>query len=97
VCAVKKRYGKKLSVWGNVDTRHVMSEGTAVQVAEEVKNVIRTLSPGGGHLLSSNHTIQATPRAVENTIAFYWAAHTFRNYPIRLQPVVQAAHATRVV
>ena len=97
VCAVKKRYGKKLSVWGNVDTRHVMSEGTAVQVAEEVKNVIRTLSPGGGHLLSSNHTIQATPRAVENTIAFYWAAHTFRNYPIQLQPVVQAAHATRVV
>jgi len=97
VAAVKKRYGKKLSFWGNVDTRHVMSAGTATQVVEEVKNVIRTLSPGGGHLLSSNHTIQATPRAVENTIAFYWAAHTFRNYPIRLQPVVQTAHVTRVV
>lgn len=97
VCAVKKRYGKKLSFWGNVDTRHVMSAGTVTQVVEEVKNVIRTLSPGGGHLFSSNHTIQATPRAVENTIAFYWAAHTFRNYPIRLAPVTQAAHATRVV
>jgi uroporphyrinogen decarboxylase len=95
--AVKKRYGKKLSFWGNVDTRRVMSAGTATEVVEEVKNVIRTLSPGGGHLLSSNHTIQATPRAVENTIAFYWAAHMFRSYPIRLQPVAETRKATRVV
>jgi hypothetical protein len=74
-----------------------MSHGSATDVVEEVKNVIRTLSPGGGHLLSSNHTIQATPRAVENTIAFYWAAHTFRNYPIRLQPIAETRKATRVV
>jgi hypothetical protein len=66
-------------------------------VVEEVKNVIRTLSPGGGHLLSSNHTIQATPRAVENTIAFYWACHAFRDYPIRLDPVAETRKATRVV
>jgi uroporphyrinogen decarboxylase len=97
VAAVKRKYGKKLSVWGNVDTRRVMSKGTALEVVEEVKNVIRTLAPGGGHLLSSNHTIQATPRAVENTIAFYWAAHAFRNYPIRLSPVEDAKKATRVV
>jgi len=71
--------------------------GTPLDVVEEVKNVIRTLSPGGGHLLSSNHTIQATPRAVENTIAFYWAAHSFRSYPIRLQAVSEASRATRVV
>jgi uroporphyrinogen decarboxylase len=97
VAAVKRKYGKKLSVWGNVDTRRIMSRGTPLEVVEEVKNVIRTLSPGGGHLLSSNHTIQATPRAVENTIAFYWAAHSFRSYPIRLQAVSEAKRATRVV
>ncbi len=84
VTAVKKKFGKSLCVWGNVDTRRVMSKGTVTEVVEEVKKVIRTLSPGGGHLLSSNHTIQSTPRAVENTIAFYWAAHNFRDYPIRL-------------
>jgi uroporphyrinogen decarboxylase len=96
VAAVKKRYGKKLAVWGNVDTRRVMSRGTAAEVVEEVKQVIRTLSPGGGHLLSTNHTIQATPRAVDNTIAFYWAAHHFRNYPIRMESVSEG-RATRVV
>jgi uroporphyrinogen decarboxylase len=97
VPGVKKRFGKNLSVWGNVDTRNVMSKGSVTDVVEEVKNVIRILSPGGGHLLSSNHTIQATPRAVENTIAYYWAAHTFRNYPIRIEPVASAKKATRVV
>ena len=97
VPAVKKRYRKNLSVWGNVDTRNVMSKGSVSDVVEEVKKVIRTLSPGGGHLLSSNHTIQATPRAVENTIAFYWAAHMFRGYPIRIEAVSEEARTTPVV
>ncbi len=97
VAAVKKRYWKKLSVWGNVDTRRVMSQGSAEEVVEEVKNVIRTLSPGGGHLLSSNHTIQSTPRALDNTIAYYWAAHAFRGYPIRLEEARGGGRATRVV
>jgi glycine cleavage system H lipoate-binding protein len=74
-----------------------MSKGSVFDVVEEVKKVIRTLSPGGGHLLSSNHTIQSTPRAVENTIAFYWAAHHFRNYPIRIEAVADKAKTTRVV
>jgi uroporphyrinogen decarboxylase len=97
VAAVKRRYGKKLTVWGNVDTRTIMSKGTVQEVVEEVKKVIGLLSPGGGHLLSSNHTIQATPRAVENTIAFYWAAHAFRSYPIRIGKVAEEARTTRVV
>jgi glycine cleavage system H lipoate-binding protein len=74
-----------------------MSKGTVSDVVEEVKRVIRTLSPGGGHLLSSNHTIQATPRAVENTIAFYWATHMYRSYPIRVETGAKEARTTRVV
>jgi uroporphyrinogen decarboxylase len=96
VAAVKRRYGDRLSVWGNVDTRKVMSSGSAAEVVEEVRKVIRTLSPGGGHLLSSNHTIQSTPRALENTIAYYWAAHSFRSYPIRLEARTEG-RSTRVV
>ena len=97
VAEVKRRYGKRLTVWGNVDTRTIMSKGTASDVVEEVKRVIGLLSPGGGHILSSNHTIQATPRAVENTIVFYWAAHGFRNYPIRIREVQEKDRTTRVV
>jgi len=94
--AVKRRYGKRLTVWGNLDTRTVMSSGSVFDVVEEVKQTIRTLSPGGGHLLCSNHTIHSTPRAVENTIAYYWAAHAFRDYPINLEPVAKERKTTRV-
>lgn len=97
VAEVKKRYRDKLTVWGNVDTRTVMSKGCAADVVEEMKKVIATLSPGGGHILSSNHTIQATPRALENTITYYWAAHTFRNYPIAIGHVEHAKKTTRVL
>jgi glycine cleavage system H lipoate-binding protein len=80
-----------------VDTRSVMSRGSVFDVVEEVKKVIGTLSPGGGHLLSSNHTIQSTPRAVENTIAYYWAAHMYRSYPIRVGAASERARTTRLV
>jgi uroporphyrinogen decarboxylase len=82
VAMVKRRYGKRLSVWGNVDTRVVMSRGSVEDVVNEVKHVLRTLSPGGGHLFCSNHGIQDTPRALDNVLAFYWAFHQFRRYPI---------------
>jgi uroporphyrinogen decarboxylase len=97
VAAIARRYGNDLTVWGNVDTRTIMSKGSAIDVVEEVKRVISLLSPGGGHLLSSNHTIQSTPRAVENTIAFYWAAHSFRDYPIQIGEVTDDMRTTRVV
>lgn len=97
VAAVKKRYGKKLTVWGNVDTRRVMSYGSVSDVINEVKHVIETLSPGGGHIFCSNHTIQATPRAVENTIAFYWAVKEFRKYPIGIGKYKSGGKITRVV
>ena len=64
-----------------------MSYGSSSDVVNEVKNVIRTLAPGGGFILSSNHTVQSTARAVDNTIAFYWAAHNFRDYPIDLDDI----------
>jgi uroporphyrinogen decarboxylase len=81
--AVKKRYGKNLCIWGNVDTRHVMSSGSTHDVIREVENVIATLGHGGGLILCSNHKIQSTARAFENTVAYYMAAEKFRNYPLR--------------
>jgi uroporphyrinogen decarboxylase len=84
VVMVKKRYGKLLSIWGNVDTRVVMTRGSAEDVVEEVKKVLRTLSPGGGHLFCSNHGIQDGPKALENVLAFYWAFNQFNRYPITI-------------
>jgi len=87
VAEIKKKYGKQFTFWGNVDTRNIMSNGSCSEVVEEVKNVIATLAPGGGLILASNHTIQASARAVDNTIAFYWACEKYRDYPLRVAPV----------
>ena len=84
VAAIKKNYGDKFTFWGNVDTRNVMSHGTCADVVAEVKKVIEILGPGGGLILASNHTIQSTPRAVDNTIAYYWAAEKFGAYPLQV-------------
>ncbi len=56
-------------------------------IFKEVRKVISILSPGGGHILCSNHTIQASERAVDNTVAYYWAAEKFRNYPLNVGKV----------
>jgi hypothetical protein len=55
-----------------------------IDVIEEVKNVIRVLSPGGGHIFCSNHGIQDGERALENVLAFYWAFNQFNKYPLRV-------------
>lgn len=81
---IKRKYGKKLTFWGNVDTRDVLSHGSSEDVINEVKNVIRILAPGGGLLLCTNHRAQATERALDNVITYYWALEKLRNYPIRL-------------
>lgn len=84
---IKRKYGKKLSFWGNVDTRRIMNIGKFTDVAEEVRKVIEVLSPGGGHILCTNHTVQSSERAVDNTAAYYWAAEHFRNYPLNVSKV----------
>ena len=80
---IKKKYGKKLTFWGNVDTRDVLSHGNAEDIINEIKNVIRVLAPGGGLILCTNHAIQSTERSLDNTILYYWAAKKLRNYPIK--------------
>lgn len=82
---IKRRYGKRFTFWGNVDTRNVISNGTFREVTEEVKRSISDLSPGGGHILCTNHTVQATERAVDNIIAYY-IAEKYRKYPISAEP-----------
>jgi len=84
VAEIKKKYGKKLTFWGNVDTRKIMTKGTFRDVADEVRHVIEVLSPGGGHILCTNHTVQASERAVDNMVAYYWAAENYRNYPLNV-------------
>ena len=80
---IKRKYGKKLTFWANVDTRYVLSNGSPEDVINEIKKVIKILAPGGSLILCLNHRIQATERALDNTITYYWALEKLRDYPIK--------------
>lgn len=75
----KKRFGKKLTMYGAMDVQQVMPFGTPAQVREEVKSLIQDCAPGGGFILSPAHHIQSDT-SVENVEAFYAAAREFGTY-----------------
>ncbi len=81
IALLKKRYGNRLALVGNVDCSQVLPLGSVEDVIEATKQCIRDASPGGGHFIgSSSEIVPATP--VENILAFYDACHTWGTYPL---------------
>jgi uroporphyrinogen decarboxylase len=58
---VKRRYGSRVAVVGNVDV-DLLSRGSREEVIAAVTGLIRDVSAGGGHILSSGNTIAASVR-----------------------------------
>ena len=80
---VKKKYGDKITIMGNVDCAKVLQFGTPFEVIEETKNIIKNISPGGGHILSSSNTIHSGI-PTENFLAMLKAARVYGKYPINI-------------
>lgn len=78
---IKKKYGDKITIMGNVDCAKVLHFGTPDEVVEETKNIIKNISPGGGHILSSSNTIHSGI-PTENFLAMLKAARVYGKYPI---------------
>jgi uroporphyrinogen decarboxylase len=80
---LKRRYGNKLIMVGNVDCSQVLPLGSVEDVIEATKECIRLASPGGGHFIgSSSEIVPSTP--LENVLAFYDACRKYGSYPIKL-------------
>lgn len=70
---VKKKYGKRLALFGGMCVQKIMPFGTPQQIQQEVKRLKEGCSQSGGYILAPAHHIQAdTP--VDNVRAFYQAA-----------------------
>jgi len=78
---LKKRYGRRLVLVGNVDCSQVLPLGTRADVIKAVRECIRAASPGGGHFIgSSSEIVPSTP--LQNVLTFYRACREFGRYPI---------------
>jgi uroporphyrinogen decarboxylase len=76
---LKQEFGDRLTFWGGAcDCQGTLAFGTPEQVAREVAESIRVLSPGGGYVLASVHNIQANVPP-ENVMAVFEAAKGTQN------------------
>jgi uroporphyrinogen decarboxylase len=77
---VKRAVGQRVCLVGNVDV-DLLCRGTAEQVRQSTRALIRAVSPGGGHILSSGNSITSAVQP-ENFRAMVETAHEHGRYPI---------------
>ena len=80
---VKKHYGDRITILGNIDCGHLLTFGTKDEVVQSVKDIIRVASPGGGHVFSSSNSIHSgvSPETFWTMID---AVKQYGTYPITL-------------
>ena len=80
---LKKKYGHKITLIGNVDCGNLLAYGTKADVREAVINCIKTAGPGGGYVFSTSNAIPHSAKP-ENYKAMVDCAIELGAYPIRL-------------
>ena len=81
IAHLKRRYGRRLILVGNVDCSQTLPLRSVAAVREAVRRCVRAASAGGGHFIGSSSEITpATP--LQNVLAFYDACREFGRYPL---------------
>jgi len=76
---LKKEYGDRLVLVGNVDSSQLLPHGTPEEVRHAVRECLHIAAPGGGHFISSSG--QIGPRVpLENAMSYFDACHEFGRY-----------------
>lgn len=57
IVAIKKKWGHRIAVAGNIDLKETLIDGTPADVEAEVRHKAALLKPGGGWLVSSSNSI----------------------------------------
>jgi uroporphyrinogen decarboxylase len=76
---IKKMYGNRVCIIGNIDCGNLLTNGTPEQVTRAVKACISVASPGGGYILSSSNSIHSQVKP-ENFLAMVEATQNFGVY-----------------
>jgi len=79
--AIKREYGSRISIIGNIDLGYTLTRGTPQEVREEVRQRIHDLAPGGGYAVASSNSVpEYVPLA--NFNAMRQATFEYGRYPI---------------
>ena len=80
ISEMKKNYGDKVCLLGNIDCSFLLVFGTPDEVRQSVKETISAAAPGGGYILSSSNSIHPGCKP-ENYLAMVEAARKYGKYP----------------
>jgi uroporphyrinogen decarboxylase len=79
---VKRRYGRQICLWGNVDV-NMLSLGGPDDIEKEVRGLIEDLAEGGGYILTSGNSI-TTYCKTENILRMSQAVQKYGSYSMSL-------------
>lgn len=83
IVEVKKRFGNRFCIFGNVDLEYTLTRGSVEEVDEQVRKKIRDLAPGGGFGLAASNSVPDYVKP-ENYRAMVEAAKKYGRYPINV-------------
>ena len=75
----KKRYGSRISLWGNIDVEFPLAKGTPADVERDVREHMEVLKPGYGYLAGSSHSI-VNYIPYDNLVTMINAIHKYGRY-----------------
>jgi hypothetical protein len=81
IAQIKRDYGDRLTLIGNVDCAHTLVNGTVEDVRKETEYVIRSAAPGGGFILSTSNSVHPGVKP-ELYLTMLETAREVGNYPI---------------
>jgi uroporphyrinogen decarboxylase len=80
---IKKRYGDRFAIFGNIDLEYTLTRGTVEEVEALVKERIKRLAPGGGYAVGSSNSVPDYVKP-ENYRAMVEATKKYGKYPISI-------------
>jgi len=76
---LKKRYGHRICLVGNIDLHYTLTQGTPEETEAEVKKRIQEVGKGGGYILASSNSLTGYCKP-ENVLAMHRALLKYGNY-----------------
>jgi uroporphyrinogen decarboxylase len=80
---VKRKYGKRVCLAGNIDCGYLLCLGSEEDVRETVRRTIRAAAPGGGYIISSSNSLQSSVNP-KNYMAMVDEAKSYGRYPLQV-------------
>lgn len=83
IAYIKRRWGDRLCLIGNIDLGYTLTRGTPEEVADEVRMRIQQCAPGGGYCVGSSNAVTSYV-PLQNFNAMREATFRYGQYPSRL-------------